>query len=644
MDKGQKITIVRIVVSLGLLIGGFWVHEPLVRLIYYIAAGLIAGADVVWKAVRNLFSGDLFDEHFLMSLAAIGAFCIGEYPEAVAIMVFYQIGELFQDIAVDRSKDSIASLMDIRPEYANLEVSGEAGAGQSGAAGGELRQVAPDSVPAGSVIVVKPGERIPLDGVVLSGTSSLDTVALTGESRPRDVADGDAVLSGSVNLTGVLRIRTSGVYAESAVARILDLVEHAEQGKAQSERFITRFSKLYTPIVVMLAILLATVVPIIAGQPFSLWLNRALIFLVVSCPCALIVSVPLTFFAGIGSASKHKILVKGSQYLELLATIKTVVFDKTGTLTEGSFSVTEICPEKGVSEAELLETAALAEIYSDHPVAVSLRGAWQTGFGASGADTAVSGTARTLDRSRVTDTENFAGEGLRSTVDGKFVYAGNERLMNSLGIEPMRIRAKGTVVYVAVDNSYLGHIVISDRLKPTAKEAVESLKGLGIKKVAMLTGDRADVARDIGIRIGITELHAELLPQDKVTWLKDIREGWSEVEKLAFVGDGINDAPVLKMADVGVAMGGAGSQAAIEAADVVLMDDDPTRIAEGIRIARKTLRIAKQNIGFSIAVKIIIMILGVIGIANLWVAVFADVGVTVLAVLNALRAMRIRLQ
>ncbi len=613
MDREQKIAIVRIVVSLGMLVGGFWVHEPLVRLIYFILACLVAGADVVWKAIVNLIHGDLFDEHFLMSLATVGAFCIGEYPEAVAIMVFYQIGELFQDIAVDRSKDSIASLMDIRPEHANLEEAGE------------LREVAPESVPAGSVIVVKPGERIPLDGVVLSGASSLDTVALTGESRPRDVAEGDAVLSGSVNLTGILRLRTSGVYAESAVARILDLVEHAEQGKARSERFITRFSKLYTPIVVLLAIVLATIVPIVLGQPFSLWLNRALIFLVVSCPCALIVSVPLTFFAGIGSASRHKILVKGSQYLETLAEISTVVFDKTGTLTEGSFTVTEINPEKGVSKEELLQTAALAEIYSDHPVAVSLRDAWDG----------------ELDRGRVTDTENFAGEGLRSTVDGRFVYAGNERLMKSLGIDPMRIKANGTVVYVAIDDRYLGHIVISDTVKPTSKEAVKKLKDLGIKKVAMLTGDRADVARDMGIKIGITELHAELLPEDKVKWLKDIREGWAEVEKLAFVGDGINDAPVLKMADVGIAMGGAGSQAAIEAADVVLMDDNPVRIVEGIAIARKTLKIARQNIGFSIAIKIIIMILGVAGVANLWVAVFADVGVTVLAVLNALRAMRI---
>ncbi len=663
MNKEQKITTVRIAVSLAMLIGGFALHLPLAKLIYFIAAGLIAGADVIWKALKNLIHGDLFDEHFLMSLAAVGAFCIGEYPEAVAIMIFYQIGELFQDIAVDRSKSSISSLMDIRPEYANLESIPETaidttpeaetqasaaakthaaagtetqasaaakthasiGAETHAAASAPLRRVAPDTVPEGSVIVIKPGERIPLDGTVLSGTSSLDTVALTGESRPRDVAPGDAVLSGSVNLTGILRVKTSGVYAESAVARILDLVENAEHGKANSERFITRFSKIYTPIVVLLAILLATVVPIIAHQPFTLWLNRALIFLVVSCPCALIVSVPLSFFAGIGSASKHKILVKGSQYLETLAEIKTVVFDKTGTLTEGSFTVTEINPEKGVTEDELLETAALAEIYSDHPVAVSLREAWN----------------KNLDRARVTDTENFAGEGLRSTVDGRFVYAGNERLMSSLGIKPARIKAKGTIVYIAVDRQYLGHIVISDTVRPTAKEAVTKLKSLGIAKVAMLTGDRADVARDIGIKLGITELHAELLPEDKVTWLKDIREGWSEIEKLAFVGDGINDAPVLKYADVGVAMGGAGSQAAIEAADIVLMEDNPERIVEGIVIARKTLRIARQNIVFSIAVKILIMILALAGVADLWVAVFADVGVTVLAVANALRAMRI---
>ncbi len=613
MTKEQKITLVRIIIGLSMLIGGIWVKDPTVRLVYYIVAYVIAAYDVFIEVAKNIVHFDIFDENFLMGLASVGALCLGEYPEAVAIMVFYQVGELFQDIAVDRSRDSITSLMDIRPEYANLEKDD-----------GTLEQVDPETVPAGSVIVVKPGERVPLDGVVVSGNSSLDTVALTGESRPRDVAEGDDVLNGSVNMTGVLRLRTSGVYAESTVARILELVEHADWGKAKTEKFITRFARIYTPVVFAIALILGLGVPAVFGHEWSKWIHRALIFLVISCPCALVVSVPLTFFAGIGAASKHKVLVKGSQFLETLAAIRAVVFDKTGTLTEGVFTVTAVRPQ-GVSEAELLETAALAEIYSDHPVAVSLREAW----------------AKEIDRSRVGEMENFAGEGLRAVVDGKNVYAGNLRLMNRLGIVPSEVEEKGTIVYVAVDGDYAGYIVIADKVKPTAAATVDKLKRLGVCKVAMLTGDREDVAQEMADRLGITDLHAELLPADKVEWVREMREGGPELERLAFVGDGINDAPVLKLSDVGVAMGGVGSQAAIEAADVVLMDDDPMRVAEGISIARKTLKIAKENIWFSLAIKACILILGAIGIANMWVAVFADVGVLILAILNALRAMRV---
>ncbi|MCD8209033.1 MAG: cadmium-translocating P-type ATPase [Bacteroidales bacterium] len=613
MTKDQKITLIRIIIGLAMLVGGIWVKDPSVRLVYYIVAYVIAAYDVFIEVGKNIIHFDFFDENFLMGLASVGALCLGEYPEAVAIMVFYQVGELFQDIAVDRSRDSITSLMDIRPEYANLE-KGD----------GTLEQVDPETVPAGSVIVVKPGERVPLDGVVVSGNSSLDTVALTGESRPRDVAEGNEVLNGSVNMTGVLRLRTSGVYAESTVARILELVEHADWGKAKTEKFITRFARIYTPVVFTIALVLGLAVPAVFGHEWGKWIHRALIFLVISCPCALVVSVPLTFFAGIGAASKHKVLVKGSQFLETLAAIRAVVFDKTGTLTEGVFTVTAVRPQ-GVSEAELLETAALAEIYSDHPVAVSLREAW----------------AKELDRSRVGEMENFAGEGLRAVVDGRNVYAGNLRLMNRLGITPQAVEEKGTIVYVAVDGDYAGYIVIADKVKPTAAATVEKLKRLGVCKVAMLTGDREDVAREMAEKLGITDLHAELLPVDKVEWVREMREGGPELEKLAFVGDGINDAPVLKLSDVGVAMGGVGSQAAIEAADVVLMDDDPMRVAEGISIARKTLRIAKENIWFSLAIKACILVLGAIGIANMWVAVFADVGVLILAILNALRAMRV---
>ncbi len=612
MEKEQKITVVRIAAS-ALLLGASWLPSPSegMHIAFCAAAYLVIGADIVFRAVKNLLHGELFDENFLMSVATVGAFAIGEYPEAVAVMLFYQTGELFQDMAVARSRKSISSLMDIRPDYANLEEDG-----------GALRRVAPDAVPAGSVIVVKPGEKIPLDGIVLSGASSLDTAALTGESLPREVTARDTVLSGSLNMTGMLRIRTTGTYGESTVARILDLVEHADTGKARTEKFITRFARYYTPVVVGAALLLAVVPPLLAGGGWLVWLNRALIFLVISCPCALVVSIPLTFFAGIGGASRRGILIKGSNWLETLARVRTVVFDKTGTLTRGNFTVTAVHPEI-ISEAALLEEAALAESYSDHPVAASLRSA----------------CTAPLDRSRVADAENLAGEGIRARVDGREVYAGNEKLMHRAGVTPKPCTCKGTIVHLAIDGTYMGHIVISDTVKPESAEAIARLRRAGIEKTVMLTGDRADVAEDVARRLGIDELYAGLLPADKVVRVDALMASEGKA-KLAFVGDGINDAPVLKRADVGIAMGAAGSDAAIEAADVVLMDDNPLRIADAVVLSRRTLKIVMQNIVFAIGIKVAMLLLGAFGIANMWEAVFADVGVTVLAVLNSLRAMR----
>ncbi len=614
MEKEEKIVLARIVVS-GLLLGAaciiqspIWLHVTLCAIAY-----LIVGADVVFNAVRNIFKGELLDEHFLMSIASIGAFAIGEHPEAVAIMLFYQIGEMFQNIAIARSRSSISTLMDIRPNFANLENEK-----------GELLKVSPDKVPSDSIIIVKPGEKIPLDGIVLSGESSLDTAALTGESQPREVSANDMVISGCLNITGILRIKTNGTYGESTVARILDLVENADTGKAKTEKFITRFSHWYTPIVVVLAVLLAIVPPLFMAGGWMVWLYRALIFLVISCPCALVVSVPLTFFAGIGGASRHGILIKGSNYMETMAHIRTIVFDKTGTLTEGKFSVTDVSPTS-VSKKELLETAALAEIYSDHPVAVSLREAYD----------------EPLDRSRVTDTENFAGEGIRAIVDGKTIYAGNDKLMNRVGVNPKSCDSKGTIVHVAIDGVYAGLIVIADTIKAQSAEAIAKIKQVGVKKTVMLTGDRQDVAAEVSTTLGIDEFHAGLLPINKVEQVKAMRMLDGRANTIAFVGDGINDAPVLKIADVGIAMGGAGSQAAIEAADIVLMDDNPIKVSDCIVLSRKTLRIVMQNIIFAIGAKFIMLLLSVLGVANMWDAVFADVGITVLAVLNALRAIRI---
>ena len=614
MEKEQKITLARIIVSL-LMLAGAWLlesDENIVKILFYAAAYLVIGGDIVFNAVRNVFHGEIFDENFLMAVATIGAFATGQYPEAVAVMLFYQVGEMLQDIAVDRSRKSISSLMDIRPDYANLDDGN-----------GGFTQVAPDAVPAGSIIVVKPGEKIPLDGVVVSGTSSLDTAALTGESLPREVGTDSQVLSGSLNMTGLLKIRTSGTYGESTVARILDLVENADTGKAKTEKFITRFAKYYTPAVVVAAVLLAILPSLIDGQWLT-WLNRALIFLVISCPCALVVSIPLTFFAGIGGASRRGILIKGSNYLEALSRLGTVVFDKTGTLTKGDFNVTAVVPFNGCKSADLLTLAASAEVYSDHPVAVALRKA----------------CGREIVRANVSATENFAGEGIRANVGGRSVLAGNDKLMLRFGVNAYVTDQPGTIVHVAADGKYLGYIIISDTVKPQSASAVTDLRREGISKIVMLTGDRKAAADAVAGQVGVDEVYAGLLPVDKVQHVESLLSAELSAKRLAFVGDGINDAPVLKIADVGISMGAAGSDAAIEASDVVLMDDNPHKVAEAVTVARRTMRIVRQNIIFAIGVKLLFLLLAALGIANMWEAVFADVGVTVIAVLNALRAMR----
>ncbi len=611
METEQKILSIRIIAGLILLATGFFAElQHSVGISCYVTAYVVAGGDIFYKALKNIFRGKIFDENFLMTIATVGAFGIGEYPEAVAVMLFYQIGEMFSDIAVERSKASISSLMDIRPDYANIEQNGN------------LVKVSPADIAVGSVIVVKPGERIPLDGIIIKGSATLDTSALTGESMPREVKEDDTVISGSVNMTGLLKIKTTGTYGESTVAKILELVENAESGKARSEKFITKFAKYYTPVVVVIAVLLVVLPLLITGEILLEWIYRALIFLVISCPCALVVSIPLTFFAGIGGASRNGILVKGSEYIELMAKIKTVVFDKTGTLTKGHFSVTAVHPEI-IPPEELLELAALAEIYSDHPVSASLRAACD----------------KPLDKSLVTNSMNMAGEGVSAEVDGHKVYAGNEKLMDRIGVKWHKCHKIGTIVHIAVDGKYMGHIVVSDMIKSQSRDAIGLLKKLGIKKTVMLTGDHKNVADDVSRTLGIDEYHAELLPADKVSLVEKLSKS-PELTPVAFVGDGINDAPVLKLADVGIAMGAAGSDAAIEAADVVLMNDDPSSVADGIAISRKTMAIVKQNICFAIGIKIAVMLLGALGFANMWAAVFADVGVTLLAVLNALRAMK----
>ena len=576
--------------------------------LYLIPYGII-GWDVLWRAIRNIKNGQVFDENFLMSVATVGAFGCGEYPEAVAVMLFYQVGELFQSVAVDRSRKSISALMDIRPDYANMERNGE------------LVQVDPEEVSVGDVIVVKAGERVPLDGTVLEGTSSLDTAALTGESLPRDVQAGDEVVSGCVNLTGVLHVKVNKPFGESTVAKILDLVENSSSKKAKAENFITKFARYYTPAVVFAALALAALPPLLGMGPWLMWVQRALNFLVVSCPCALVISIPLSFFGGIGGASKQGILVKGGNYLEALAQAGIVVFDKTGTLTKGTFEVTAVHPQQ-VSEGELLELAALAERFSDHPISRSIQAACQSA----------------PDPNRVTDAKEIAGHGVRAVVDGKTVLAGNQKLMDQFHI-PFEDACHhvGTIIHVAVDGVYMGHIVISDQVKEGAKETLRDLKAAGMRKTVMLTGDSQAVGQAVARQLGLDEVHAELLPGDKVDQVERLLQSKGPKEQLVFVGDGINDAPVLSRADIGVAMGAMGSDAAIEAADIVLMDDDLKKLPVAVRIARKTLRIVRENIVFALAVKFLVLILSAVGVANMWWAVFADVGVSVIAILNSMR-------
>ena len=581
-------------------------------LLIYLVPYLLIGHETLHEAWEGIIHGDAFNEHFLMSVATIGALLIGflpgaetQYPEAVFVMLFFQVGELFEGYAEGKSRDSIAHLMDIRPDIAHVEGSG-------------IEDVSPDAVAVGSIIVVKPGEKVPLDGVVVEGTSALNTVALTGESLPRDVNVGDEVISGCVNLSGVLRVRTTKAFGESTVSKIISLVEHAGERKSQSETFITRFARIYTPIVVFAALALA-VIPTLFGGNFATWLYRALMFLVVSCPCALVISVPLTFFGGIGGASRKGILIKGANYMDVLSKVDTVVFDKTGTLTHGQFAVTAVHPDT-CDEHQLLHLAAHVEHFSTHPIGAALRDAFP--------DEATDGC-------EVSDVEEIAGHGIRARVGDKIVCVGNTKMMDAIGAKWHDCHHIGTIIHVAIDGVYAGHIVINDKVKDDSTEAIDTLKNLGVARTVMLTGDRKEVAAHVAQTLGLSEYHAELLPADKVSFIEGLTSG-----VVAFVGDGINDAPVLARADVGIAMGGLGSDAAIEAADVVLMDDKPSKIALAIRIARRTLAIARQNVAFAIGVKVAVLILATFGIATMWLAVFADVGVTVLAVLNAMRALR----
>ncbi|MBU9728097.1 cadmium-translocating P-type ATPase [Lachnospiraceae bacterium ASD4241] len=620
MTKKQKKTLTRIIVS-AILLGVFMLMPtPAVipeewqmwwQLGIMLIPYLLIGGDVVWKAVRNILHGEVFDENFLMSIATVGAMVIGEYSEGVAVMLFYQVGELFQSYAVNRSRQSITQLMDIRPDYANIEEDGG------------LRQVDPEEVRIGDIIVVKAGERVPLDGKVASGTSLLDTSALTGESVPREVVPGSDVISGCINTSGLLRIEVTREFQESTVAKILDLVENASSKKAKAENFITKFARYYTPVVVIAALLLAVIPPLFLGLAWGDWVNRALIFLVISCPCALVISIPLSFFGGIGGASKCGILVKGSNYLEALADMTTIVFDKTGTLTKGVFKVTKLHPA-GMKEEELLQYAALAESYSDHPISLSLKEAY----------------GRKMDAERIGEVEEIPGHGVSAVVDGHRVLAGNLKLMKRMDIPYEECSAPGTVVYVAVDDKFAGSIVIADEVKEDAKTAIAALNAAGVRKTVMLTGDRREVGEEVASKLGLDQVYTELLPGDKVDKVEELLQNMNGREQLAFVGDGINDAPVLSRADIGIAMGAMGSDAAIEAADIVLMDDEPSKIAVAVRIARKTLRIVRQNIVFALAVKAFFLILGAFGVANMWEAVFADVGVSVIAILNATRALR----
>ena len=619
MNQKQKRTLFRIILAAVLLIAAIVTDKlgllsPLPwwgKLLCYLLPYLIIGADVLWEAVEHIFQGHVFDENFLMAVASVAAFCVGEYPEAAAVMLLYQVGELFQSCAVGKSRKSIADMMDIVPEYANLET-------PEG-----IRQVDPEEVPVGSILLIKPGERIPLDGVVIDGESRIDTAALTGESVPRHAGPGEEVISGCVNGSGSLRIRTTRAFADATVTRILELVENASSRKARVENFITRFARIYTPVVTVGAVLLAVLPPLLLGKSWSEWIHRACVFLVVSCPCALVISVPLGFFGGIGAASRKGILVKGSNFLEALARLSTLVFDKTGTLTKGEFKVSAVLPAEG-SETELLELAALGESCSTHPIALSIREAW----------------GDELDESRVQAAQEISGMGLVAVVDEKEVLLGSRKLMEAREIPFSPVDTAGTVVYIARENRYCGAIVISDAVKEGAAEALQALRQAGVGKTVMLSGDREQTAHAVGEALGIDEIRAELLPQDKVLEGEALLKRQPKNRTLGFVGDGLNDAPVLGRADVGIAMGSLGSDAAIEAADVVIMDDDLRKLPSAVRIARKTLRIVKQNIVFALTVKFAILILGALGLASMWLAVFGDVGVSVIAILNSMRTLR----
>lgn len=626
MNKKQKKMFTRIIIASVMVI--LWNFIPVTgiwKFLLYLAAYLVIGYDILKKAGKGILNRRVFDENFLMAIATVGAFLLaiytksGDYNEAIAVMLFYQIGELFQSYAVGKSRKNISALMDIRPDYANVERNGK------------LEKVDPDEVEVQSMIVVQPGEKVPLDGVVMEGTSSLNTSALTGESLPRDVKAGDAIFSGCINMTGVLKIRTTKEFEESTVSKILELVENSTSRKSKSENFISKFARIYTPAVCYGAFILAVLPPLVQllflGQTaqWGVWIYRALTFLVISCPCALVISIPLSFFAGIGGASKEGILIKGSNYMETLSQAKYVVFDKTGTLTQGVFEVSGIHHNE-MNDEKLLEYAALAECASSHPISKSLQKAY----------------GKEIDRNRVTDIQEISGHGVIAKVDGKEVAAGNGKLMKKQGIGYKECHKVGTVIHMAIDGTYAGHIVISDIRKPHAKEAIVSLKKSGVKKTVMLTGDARRVAEDVAGALGVDEVYSELLPADKVTQVEKLLDAKSEKEKLAFVGDGINDAPVLTRADIGIAMGAMGSDAAIEAADVVLMDDDPLKIAKAIKISRKCLRIVYQNIVFALVIKFGCLALGAIGIANMWFAIFADVGVMIIAILNAIRALRVQ--
>lgn len=634
MNTKQKRTLVRIVVAIVLFAGVYATTELLplntlvsepntiyLEFVLFLIPYILAGYDVLWRAVRNIGHGQVFDENFLMSIATVGAFALVLFPdtdphfaEGAAVMLFYQVGELFQDYAVDRSRKSIAKMMDIAPDYANIMKDGA------------LVKIDPYDVAVGDEIVVQPGERIPLDGIVLEGTSQLDTAALTGESVPRHVDSGSEVISGCVNLTGVLTINVTKPFGESTVSRILELVENASEKKARTENFITRFARYYTPVVVGVALLLALVPPLLFAQSWSDWVQRGLIFLVVSCPCALVISVPLSFFGGIGGASRLGILVKGSNYLETLAYSETVVFDKTGTLTDGTFNVVAVHPEADVDPDWLLSVAAHAEAYSNHPIALSIKEAY----------------SGTIDQKRIQQVEETGGHGVRALLDERVVLVGNDKLMSEGGISYHDCDLTGTILHVSLDGVYSGHIVIADVVKEDAAAAIADLHAAGVKKTVMLTGDRQEVAAAVAHKLGIDEFRAQLLPQDKVEEVEKLLSTTSEKGKLAFVGDGINDAPVLTRADIGIAMGAMGSDAAIEAADIVLMDDKPSNIAKAIRIARKTMSIVHQNIVFALVIKFAVLILAAVGLANMWMAVFADVGVAILAILNAMRCMNVK--